>query len=114
MTAYNLSDENKDGLDYISTDGFLDFRAWIVSLGKVNYDTFLNFKSEAELLQFDLDVESAYREDLVHLASTIAEELGENIDLDFHTDNDVDELYLKMNWDGLNEKHPKLFKLYQV
>lgn len=114
MTGYDLSEKINKDFKYISTDGFVDFRAWIVSLGKEHYETFLNFQSENVLSKFDMDANGANREDLVYLAVSFAEEeLGEELDLDYHLDKDGEELYSKMNWDSLNEKHPKLFKFYQ-
>lgn len=114
MTSYDLSEHINKEFKYISVEGFVDFRAWIVSLGKENYEIFLNFQSENELFKFDMDVNVANREDLVYLAITVAEdELGEKMDLKYHLDKDGEQLYLKMNWDNLNEKYPKLFKYYQ-
>ncbi len=114
MTVYDVSKIIDKDFRYISTDGFIDFRAWIISLGKEHYETFLNFKSEKELYKFDMDVNTAYREDLVYLAGTFAEEeFGEEISLDYYLDNDAEKLYSKMNWDNLNEKYPNLFQLYQ-
>lgn len=114
MTSYNLSEETKRKFKYISTDGFIDFRAWIVSLGKEDYETFLNFQSENELFKFDMDVFYANREDLVYLATSFAENtFAEKLDLDYHLDKDVEEFYSKMNWDSLDEKYPNLFYIYQ-
>ena len=114
FTSYDLSNKENTKFKYISVDGFIDFRAWIVGLGKKSYETFLNFESEEELFQFDLDVNRAFREDLVFLTSKIAdEELGIEIDLEHYFDKDADELYSKMNWENLDMKYPQLFKTYQ-
>ena len=39
----------------LSTDGFIDFRAWIISLGQLNFKKFFNFQSEDEILEFDFN-----------------------------------------------------------
>lgn len=110
MTGYDLSEKRTKKWRYISTDGFVDFRAWIVSLGKEDYEIFLNFQCETDLFNFDMDANRAEREDLIFLTGEIA---GEEIDLAYPQDKSGEELYQNMNWDNLDEKYPKLFKLYQ-
>ena len=113
LTVYDLEDEMTKNFKYISTDGFLDFRAWIVSLGERHYNIFRNFESESELFDYDLNPNYATRELLVFLGQQIARNLEIEIDLEFYFDNDYQELYAKMQWENLNEKYPKLCSLYQ-
>ena len=98
---------------YISTDGFLDFRAWIVGMGKAHYYTFLNFDTEDEISQYDLNPNSAYREDLVFLAEGIYRELNEvSFPLEYFYDGDSEKLYAQMQWNQLEAKYPKIYKGY--
>ena len=60
----------------VSVDGFMDFRAWIISLGRTNYEAFLNFKQEEELLDYNLELNFAYRADLPFLADDLLEKLN--------------------------------------
>jgi len=99
LTAYDLSKEVNRRLKPISTDGFIDFRAWIVSLGRKYYYAFLNFDSEENIPQVDMDANRAENEELVYLPLKIIRELGEEVKLDFHLDKDVKEMYSKMNCD---------------
>lgn len=113
LTAYNLKDEINQKFRYISTDGFADFRAWIVGLGKKDFEIFLNFRSETALLDFNLDVNHTNREDLLYLAESLIEEIDMEVDLDYHLDNDHISLLAEMEWEGLDEKYPQLFSTYQ-
>lgn len=62
LTAYGL----KKDWGYISNDGFLDFRAWIISLGQKKFMKFILFEHENEILEFDFNPNYAFREDLVY------------------------------------------------
>ena len=113
LTSYDLSLAINREFKYISVDGFVDFRAWIVSGGRSHYETFLNFTSEKDLLPYSMDANNAFREDLVYLALTVSERLGQDIDLNYDLNGNVEKLYREMNWDSLDNKYPQLFKLYQ-
>lgn len=67
LTSYSL----KSNWGYISNDGFLDFRAWIISLGQKNFMKFILFEHEDEILEFDFNPNYAYREDLVYFGKVI-------------------------------------------
>lgn len=114
LTAYDVKDATNRRLQYISVDGFIDFRAWILSLGKQAYETFLHFESEEELLGFNMSEEYANREDLVYIAEQVSLSLKEVIVFDFHieqaNENDVCDA---MDWNHLDKKYPVLFKKYQ-
>ncbi len=119
VTGYK---ENKVVSDfkYISNDGFIDFRAWIVSLGKEGYEQFLNFQSEEELLKFDLDADRAYRDEIPFFAYWFCQRVFQgngNCDevFKFGFDGDYEALYAKMDWewDVLEKKYPLLYQKYQ-
>ncbi|WP_196887299.1 DUF4240 domain-containing protein [Aureivirga sp. CE67] len=114
LSGYDLEDKLTKDFQYISEDGFADFRAWIVSLGKEHFEKFKNFEKEEDLFEYDLDANGAFREDLIYIISRISEtRFEEELDLDYDLENEEVDLYSKMNWNTLNEKYPKLFKFYQ-
>ncbi len=123
LTAYPFKDRDPEFKD-ISNDGFLDFRFWIVSLGKYHFDIFLDFKEEEEVLPFNLHPENAYSPSLGFIVDEIYEELNPENDkkaldycdeygISYGFDGDYKKLYAQMNWNTLEDVYPKLFKKYQ-
>jgi len=115
FTVYDVRNTRND-FKYISTDGFMDFRSWIIGMGREIYYQFLNFASEKEILHFDLNPNSAYRDDLCFLAEDIHLEItGKAFELPLHHyyNGDSEKLYAQMNWNTLEEKYPILFAKYQ-
>jgi hypothetical protein len=113
LASYELDRGALRGSRYISTDGFLDFRAWILSLGRLAYEPFRDFSREEEIIDFNLNPDIAYRAELIFLTSALCEELNEEVDLNFHYDLDEINLFPEMIWSGLDEKYPKLYEIYQ-
>ena len=95
---------------YISTDGFLDFRAWIISCGKTTFIDFLTFKHESKILKYQLSSQ-CYNPDLPFLVENIIDSKFEEKDktnINYHFDNDYDQLYSKIQWDQLYDKYDLL------
>lgn len=106
--------EKYDSL-YISNDGFIDFRAWIVSLGKANYERFLNFESETEILEYNLDPNFAYREDLVYLVNEVFDESFEKESpCSLEVNGDYEKLYIEIRKNNLKNIYPILFKRFSL
>ena len=93
---------------YISTDGFIDFRAAIVSLGKDGFESFLRLKEQEEILEYELKELLMGREDLVYLSDELIQEREVEIELDYHLDGDYDQLIKEIEWDKINDKYSKL------
>lgn len=126
------SKHKKSKLRYISNDGFIDFRAWIVGNGKWFFEHFLNFKSEEELIGFELHPNYAYNEDLVGLTNLILKEQQQTkqIRIDDFIEESKNEregdsiwsgvydgnrttFYEKIEWENLALKYPEIYQKYQ-
>ncbi len=107
VSTPELLPSSRDEL-YISNDGFIDFRAWIVSLGQKHYDLFLHFQTEREVLCYDLDPNITWREDLVYIALSVCQDLGIDIELDYYVDKSSEDLYAGIELEQLSQKYPLL------
>ncbi|MEL6720336.1 MAG: DUF4240 domain-containing protein [Bacteroidota bacterium] len=123
LTAYSF-EKRHQFIRYISTDGFVDFRTWIVFLGQENYNIFLHFQKEEELLPYNLDSDWAYTSGLEYVTQEIYKSKNpsdpknmlsycEEYGFDLWLDDDSDSLFKNMNWDTLDQLYPKLFRKYQ-
>jgi len=108
---------------YISNDGFKDFRSWIIGLGKKEFENFKNFSTEKEFLNYDLNPNNAYREDLEYIILDLYQEFKKKskdipklksiyekkynfgYDGDYQTD-----LIDKINWVNIDKKYPTILK----
>ena len=118
LASYN---HKPNEFEYISNDGFLDFRAWIIHQGKNVYTLFLNFKSEEELVHLDLHPEVAYSEMLLYVVLNTLDKKtnGKAYEkLDYIPQTGADEvekhsqLYLDVDFKNLEKKHPIIFSKY--
>jgi hypothetical protein len=123
MTGPNVKGRDPN-FRYIPNDGFLEFRLWVVCLGRHGYETFLNFKNEEQLLKYNLDCENTYVSGFDYFVDEIYEEMNPEDDksaLDYCHENgvargfdgDYKVLFNRMNWNTLEAVYPKLFKTYQ-
>lgn len=124
ITSYDLND--KMDFKYISNDGFIDFRVWIVAQGKTTFEKFLNFTDESEILEYDLNDETAYRADLFNLTSEVYSNVffddKENFEDHYNKKYDIqydaiyEKLYKEMSWEKeeLKRKYPIQFEKYQT
>ena len=104
---------------YISNDGFLDFRAWIVQQGRETYQLFLDFKSEKELLHLNLDPNIAWSEDLLYVVNISLHKKDSTSygELDFiitglHDLKEHSLLYETVEFKKLEQKYPLLYSKY--
>lgn len=73
MPEYRVDTEKAT---FLSTDGFIDFRAWIITLGKEKYEGILHDSLNYTLIPDILDPDFAYEPALPFLAENILEEKG--------------------------------------
>ena len=117
--------ELRNGIKFISNDGFRDFRSWIVGLGKKAFEEFKNFEEEEGLIKYNLDCELAYREDLEYLIIDLYElaQITEerNVEKIFEKkykvgcDGDYEkDLLNPIEWKKLDKKYPRLIQKYTM
>lgn len=70
LLMYESVENLKNGQRYLSNDGFRDFRSWIIGLGKIQFELFKNYQSEADILDVYLHPEFSYRSDLELIIDT--------------------------------------------
>ena len=123
MVSHSNYDTLKKGNVYISNDGFRDFRSWIVGLGREEFENFKTYQKEEDFLEYDLDPDNAYREDLEYIIVDLYEGFKETEqDLtelekiyerkyDFFYDGDYQsDLEEKIDWANINQKYPRILQ----
>ena len=123
MASWNVYESLQEENLYISNDGFRDFRSWIVGLGKKEFENFKQYSTEKEFLNYDLDPNKAYREDLeyiiVELYEAISKREKENSQIEiiykkkyeYGYDGDYDkDLINKIDWANIDKKYPTILR----
>lgn len=124
MVTWNSYESLQKENVYISNDGFRDFRSWIIGLGRKDYMRFKNFEQEESILEYDLNPNVAYREDLEYIINELYKEhwsepydkKNENLYKTkylYGCDGDhKEDLINRIDWQNLDKKYKQTFKKY--
>ena len=123
MVSHRKYEDLKKGDVYISNDGFRDFRAWIIGLGREAFEKFKAYGKEEDFLGYDLNPNHAYRDDLEYIITDLYDffkkrkrnqsQLSAIYEkkYDFGCDGDYDlDLNDKIDWANIDKKYPTILK----